>query len=284
MPPMVEVVIPQDVDAHTEHRPLFGRPRQRKSSAPEPRWTKAKTPWIFARVVRGELGLGSTFWMWGVVYSIPVAFLAFALFFAAIKSSADAALSHSFLVAAHAVNIGWGLFIGVALLNAAKASRAKGFIRGFWGWAATACVAVSFVMMPVNLYKMWNPTLDTWEKVEMLAVNQSLAAPTALNEVLTLKRVTADEATQSMTWHIEADVETIDATTFDASAIKNEELRSCPDLKIYFNGPVETLFFSYSAHDGSVGQIRITEDDCVMGHQPVVIPTETAQVDGVDTA
>ncbi|MEO1280928.1 MAG: hypothetical protein AAFV69_04245 [Pseudomonadota bacterium] len=277
MTPVVDVVIPPEIDALTEHRPLFGRARPYGPVKPKLRWRSNPKAWAFRRAFRGELGLAWTFWMWGVVYSIPFGLLNLASIYLAVKFASDDTISTALLIAGQAVSIGWGLFISAAIFNAAKYDRN----RGFWGWTATVLVVIGVAMMPVNLYKSWNPTFDTWNKVEGIATALSLTAPVTINEVLTLTKVSADETNKSMTWHMDADVETIDEMTFDPVAVKNQELSGCDDLKGYLDGPVETLYFAYTATDGTVGQIAITEADCEVGYQPVPEPTEVAQTEKV---
>lgn len=79
----------------------------------------------------GKKGLATTFWLWGMFFTILITFggIAFLITLATI--------SKPLAIASIAFYVGfvysYSLFINIAIINAAKYNRD----RGFWGWIAT---------------------------------------------------------------------------------------------------------------------------------------------------
>lgn len=298
---MADITIPrqfiEDIDAITEHKPLFGRKAQRSRAdagahsadqaievseikvRPSFRWIPVFTALrqvrslagtiadAFVRAFRGELSLTWTFWGWGLLYGILIALFQGSMWYLSMVLAAQEWLSTGLLGLGYLVVWCWTVFLSIAIINAARNNRK----RGLWGWIATGVAGFSLITLPVQMYQAAYPKLENWQQVQNTVAALNLAAPIKFSDTLLMTEVALDKPAKLITFQLDIALETINRNTFDPVALKNTELEACPDLKIYFESPVETLRFVYNAKDGTAGEVIITDSDC--GYAPPRAPT-----------
>lgn len=262
----IETASSEPEHAGPEERLIVPEIKERKSFRWIPAITLAKAikrlsltvASAFGRAARGELGLAWTFWGWGFLYGLPVGLFHIATSLLAIKFSGTEWLATSLSLLGYLVVWPWTVFLAIAIINAARHTGK----RSVWGWLATGVAGLSLATLPVQMYQAFNPKLENWQQVEGTVSALNIAAPIKFSDSLMMTEVLLDKQAKLITFQLEIALETINQQTFDPVALKNTELDACPDLKIYFDSPVEVLRFVYNAKDGTQGQIEITDSDC----------------------
>jgi len=159
--------------------------------------TRNSSPYIL-RLWRGDIGLGTTFWIWG--------FLVF-LAFRGINALADRNLVAlvpymNWYYAFSAFSLAYGIFIWIAIWRSANNSpRSTGpGLAKLW--------VVLAVFSTVGSYHLTylSPTLSTYSQCDIsaLADQLSLGLPTRMDEITVLDSITASDRTLTYTYTIES--------------------------------------------------------------------------------
>lgn len=128
---------------------------------------------------------------------------------------------------------------------------------------AVIAVAASALISAYALDLSGPTKIETWAEVKSAVQVLNAAAPVDVNDSVTLERVSADEASRTMTYHMAGAVETLDDNVFDPAQMKAREIAGgCGAYRPYLAGIVEQLRFVYSARDGSTGVFTILPGDC----------------------
>ncbi|WP_282605682.1 hypothetical protein [Pelagibius sp. Alg239-R121] len=207
---------------------------------------------------KGKAGLAKTYWLWGVLGGLVVTIASTAISHYIAAYFESDLLYQNALYGLTVFELVWGIFVAIAIINAAAYKRK----RGFWGWLASLLAVIgifrSFQLAAVT----FGLILPSWHDIATGIRFENFTLPMEIDEETTLVRMSTNLSDKSLTYHLDIDLPTLDDNSFDAEYVKWTMLVACVDLKSYLEGPVRKVVYEYKANDGTIRRAELLQEDC----------------------
>lgn len=216
---------------------------------------------FFKKWLRGEFGLGKTYWLFGVI--APVILLGiqrvlnFYIYQKLLVKSTEFATFLTFAIAW--LLMGYILLACIAIINSSTFNRK----RGVWGWIATILSVIGIFNVGYYSLQMSGAIPVSFEKFAENIQIENSSLPLRIDNVTVLQSMSTRSSDNSLIYHFKLEQNIVNEDLFKTSMEQNIiSAENCNTLNEYFDGPIEVIFYEYEDPSSKITNIVVEKSDC----------------------